>query len=126
MHAHALSSEYGFTVHSQTLQSLKKLVFEIEDHNALDSNGDAPLHSYVKRTDKERFDCLVTFLTYSKCDVNFLNIEGQTALHLACIVSHCSFFLCPWFSPAHSASGSGGKIDIVTTTKEIKGYMQQH
>ena len=71
------------------MQVLKKLLFEIEDHNALDSNGDAPLHSYVKRRDKERFDCLVTFLTYSKCDINYQNIDGQTALHLACKVSHC-------------------------------------
>ena len=70
------------------VQVLKKLLFEIEDHNAFDSKGDAPLHSYVKRRDKERFDCLVTFLTYSKCDINYLNIDGQTALHLAYKVNH--------------------------------------
>jgi hypothetical protein len=74
------------------VQVIKKLLFEIEDHNALDSNGDAPLHSYVKRRDKERFDCLVAFLTYSKCDINYQNIGGQTALHLACKVSHCFFW----------------------------------
>ena len=78
-HAHAL------------VQVLKKLLFEIENHNALDSNGDAPLHSYVRRRDKESFDCLVTFLTYSKCDINYHNIEGQTALHLACKVSYQPF-----------------------------------
>ena len=78
-HAHAL------------VQVLKKLLFEIENHNALDSNGDAPLHSYVRRRDKESFDCLVTFLTYSKCNINYQNIEGQTALHLACKVSYQPF-----------------------------------
>ena len=80
------------------LQALKKLLFKIEDHNALDSNGDAPLHCYVKRRDKERFNCLITFLIYSKCDINFLNIEGQTALHLGCKVSHSSFLLVMWWN----------------------------
>ena len=70
------------------MQVLKKLLFETENHHALDSNGDAPLHSYVRRRE---FDCLVTFLIYSKCDINYQNIEGQTALHLACKVSHCFF-----------------------------------
>ena len=73
-----------------TPQTLKKLLFEIEDHNALDCNGDAPLHCYVKRRDKEKFNCLITFLIHSKCDVNLLNIDGQTALHLACKVSDYS------------------------------------
>ena len=62
-------------------------MLESEDHNVLDSNGDAPLHCYVKRTDKENYNCLIMFLTYSKCNVNLRNSDGQTALHLACKVS---------------------------------------
>ena len=63
-----------------------KLLFEIKDHNILDKNGETPLHSYVRRTDKEKFNCLMTFLIHSKCDVNLPNREGRTALHLACEV----------------------------------------
>ena len=66
---------------------VKKLLFDITDHNALDTNGDAPLHCFVKRKDKEKFNCLITFLIHSKCDVNLPNTDGQTALHLACQVS---------------------------------------
>ena len=66
---------------------VEKLLLEREDHNALDSSGDAPLHCYVKRRDKERYDCLIMFLIHSKCDVNLRNSDGQTALHLACKVS---------------------------------------
>jgi ankyrin repeat protein len=29
----------------------------------------------------------MTFLIYSKCNVNMFNVDGQTALHLACQVS---------------------------------------
>jgi ankyrin repeat protein len=74
------------------MQELKKLLteFEVTDHDTLDSNGDAPLHCLVKRKDirvREKFNCLMTFLVYSKCNVNMLNVDGQTALHLACQVN---------------------------------------
>ena len=68
------------------MQELKKLLIEVTDHDTLDLNGDAPLHYFVKRKDKEKFKCLMTFLIYSKCDINMLNVDGQTALHLACQV----------------------------------------
>lgn len=68
------------------LQELLKLLFKVTDHNALNQDGDAPLHSFVKRRDKEKFNCLMAFLIHSKCDVNLTNREGQTALHLACEV----------------------------------------
>ena len=67
-------------------QDLKKLLMKVEDHNVLDFNGDAPVHSYIRRRDKEKFNCLMTLLIYSKCDVNLPNKDGQTALHLACEV----------------------------------------
>ena len=59
---------------------------KVEDHNVQDMDGDAPVHAYVKRKDKEKMNCLMTFLIHSKCDVNLPNEEGQTALHLACQV----------------------------------------
>ena len=68
------------------MQELKKLLVKVGDHNALDMNGDAPVHSYVRRRDKERFKCLMTLLVHSDCDVNLANKDGQTALHLACEV----------------------------------------
>lgn len=63
---------------------------KVGDHNALDMNGDAPVHSYVRRRDKEKFKCLMTLLIHSDCDVNLANRDGQTALHLACEVKPCS------------------------------------
>lgn len=51
-------------------------------------NGDTPLHAYVSRKDKHKLDCLMTFLINApKCDVDMLNDDGNTALHLACKVS---------------------------------------
>ena len=64
-------------------QHVMKLLFEVKDHNIQDANGDMPVHSYVKN---QRFDCLMTFLIHSKCDVNLTNRDGYTALHLACQV----------------------------------------
>ena len=66
---------------------MKKLLLEVTEHNTLDQNGDAPLHYFIKRKDREKFNCLIAFLIYSKCDINLLNAGGQTALHLACQVS---------------------------------------
>ena len=83
-------------MHSLPLQlyaqqkALKKLLRKVDDHDALDMNGDTPLHSYVRRRDKEKFNCIMTFLIHSKCDVNLPNREGQTALHLACEVGLCT------------------------------------
>ena len=81
-------------------QDLKKLLVKVGDHNALDMNGDAPVHSYVRRRDKQKFKCLMTLLIHSECDVNLANKEGQTALHLACEVykQACCYSVQPWFS----------------------------
>ena len=70
------------------MQAVKKLLFEVTEHDTLDSNGDTPLHCFVKRKDREKFNCLIIFLIHSKCDVNLLNKDGQTALHLACQVKY--------------------------------------
>ena len=44
------------------------------------------LHSYVK---KARFDRLMTFLiSNEKYDIDQVNSDGDTALHLACKVEH--------------------------------------
>lgn len=67
-------------------QDLKNLLGQARDHNALDANGDAPLHCFVKRKDREKFNCLMALLIHSKCDINLPNKDGQTALHLACQV----------------------------------------
>ena len=69
------------------MQALKKLLSKVEDHDAWDKNGDAPVHSYLRRRDKEKFNCLMTLLIHSHCDVNLANKDGQTALHLACEAS---------------------------------------
>lgn len=79
-----------------TAQDLKKLLVKVVDHNALDANGDAPVHSYVRRRDKEKFKCLMTLLIHGNCDVNLPNKDGQTALHLACEVKPLSLFLFSW------------------------------
>ena len=79
-------AEYSISIHELLTcftQSVKKLLFEITDHNIQDANGDMPVHSYVKN---RTFDCLMTFLIHSKCDVNLPNRDGYTALHLACQV----------------------------------------
>ena len=72
-----------------TAQDLKKLLVKVVDHNELDANGDTPVHSYVRRRDKEKFKCLMTMLIHGDCDVNMPNKDGQTALHLACEVKRC-------------------------------------
>ncbi len=52
----------------------------------LNREGDAPIHYYVKRRDKYRFDCLMAFLIHSQSVVDLVNNDGMTALHLACEV----------------------------------------
>lgn len=66
---------------------LKYLEREGVDVNHL-HNGDAPLHSYVRRRDKHKLSCLMAFLIHSKCDIDMKNKDGETALHLACKVNN--------------------------------------
>jgi len=68
-------------------QHVQKLLKNNPDPDAVDDNGDTPLHAYVKRKDKHKFDCLVTFLIHSKCDLDKPNANDMTALHLAAEVS---------------------------------------
>lgn len=49
-------------------------------------DGDTPLHAYVKRQDKQRMNCLMAFLIHAEYDVNMVNKDGDSALHLACKV----------------------------------------
>ncbi len=65
---------------------LKYLSTDGVDTGAL-QNGDAPLHAYIRRRDKQKQNCLMTFLIHAEHDVNLVNEEGDTALHLACKVS---------------------------------------
>ncbi len=53
----------------------------------LNREGDAPLHYYIKRKDKYRFDCLMAFLIHSPSIIDLVNNDGMTALHLSCEVS---------------------------------------
>ena len=53
----------------------------------LNREGDAPLHYYIKRRDKHRFDCLMAFLIHSTSIIDLVNNDGMTALHLSCEVS---------------------------------------
>lgn len=59
----------------------------------LNREGDAPIHYYVKRRDKHKFDCLVAFLIHSQSIVDLVNNDGMTALHLACEV-RCPTYTC--------------------------------
>ena len=66
------------------------------DPNAKNSKNNAPIHSLVqyklmgKKKKEERMHYLVTLLTYAKVDVNLMNGDGQTPLHLAVMVGGCS------------------------------------
>ena len=57
------------------------------DANGRQKNGDAPIHSIVKRRAKnskerrERFDLLFTLLSHSNADVNAKTEGDMTALH---------------------------------------------
>ena len=42
-----------------------------------------PLHTYVRRTDKNKYDCLFALLVYGKCNVNMENEQGMAPLHVA-------------------------------------------
>ena len=63
-----------------------------KEMNAHNSQGYAPIHSLMKRscvTDKEklkRMELLVTLLTYGDVEVDQMNSQGDTALHMAVMV----------------------------------------
>lgn len=50
-------------------------------------DGETPLHAYVRRHDKQKLQCLMTFLVHAEYDVDMVNKDGDSALHLACKVS---------------------------------------
>ena len=66
-----------------------------KEMNAHNTEGHAPIHSLIKRscvTEKEklkRMDLLVTLLTYGDVEVDQMNSEGNTALHMAVMVGPC-------------------------------------
>ena len=84
IHPHTILFLACTQMHTQHVQKLLK---NNPDPDAVDDNGDTPLHAYVKRKDKHKFDCLVTFLIHSKCDLDKPNANDMTALHLAAEVS---------------------------------------
>lgn len=60
------------------------------DLNALNSEGDAPIHAIVRRKRKKRASLLLTLLVNgcSKVDIDkYSEKSGDTALHLAVMVS---------------------------------------
>ena len=77
---------------------LKELrgALESRDPNVKNNKSNAPIHSLVlyklmgKKKKEERMRYLVTLLTYAKVDVNLMNGDGQTPLHLAVMVGGCS------------------------------------
>jgi len=84
-HTHTHSHTH---THIRAQHVLKLLRSEV-DPDAADEKGDAPLHAYVKRTDKHKFECLMALLVHSKCDLDKPDEEGMTPLHLAAQVSKC-------------------------------------
>ena len=69
------------------MQKLLKYLSQNDvDVTAFDERGDMPLHAYVRRTDKCKMDCLFTFLINAEYNVDALNKDSDTALHLACKV----------------------------------------
>ena len=66
------------------------------DHNSLNSEENAPIHSLIKKKargkkrQREKMRLLVTLLTFGDVDIDMLNGDGYTALHLAVKV----LFLC--------------------------------
>ena len=72
------------------LQELREALEKGEtDPNSLNSEENAPIHSLVKKkakgkkNQKEKMHLLVTLLTFGDVDIDMLNGDGYTALHLA-------------------------------------------
>ena len=67
----------------------------VNEHN---HQGDAPLHSLVKKTftkKQTKHDLLLALLMYSDVNVNHRNENGNTALHLAAeVISKCCLRCC--------------------------------
>ena len=86
-HTHTYSHTHTH-IHTPThTQHVLKLLRSEVDPDAADDKGDTPLHAYVKRKDKNKFDCLMTLLIHSKCELDNPDEEGMTPLHLAAQVS---------------------------------------
>ena len=64
------------------------------DANSVNHTQNAPIHSLVKRkakSGKDKMKLLVTLLTFGDVDIDMLNGDGNTALHLAVMVYYTSF-----------------------------------
>ena len=68
-------------------QKVQRLLKELENHDARNTDGDTLLHTYVRRQDKHKKDCLLALLMYGSCDVDGSNKQGFTPLHIAAEVS---------------------------------------
>ena len=61
--------------------------------NAVNANGDAPIHAIVKRKckrkadRKEKVDLLLALFIHGDADVNLQNANGMTALHFTAEVN---------------------------------------
>ena len=77
---------------SLALQKVRKHLSNLEDHNVLNSDGDTLLHTYIRRKDKHKKECLLSLLVYGDCDVDAENKQGVTPLHLAAeVVCVCAY-----------------------------------
>ncbi len=57
----------------------------------VNGRGDTPIHAFVRREDHaQSLDCLFTLFIYGEYDIDILNAEADTPLHLACKVN-CGF-----------------------------------
>ena len=57
----------------------------------------APIHSIVVSESEDKYNVLQTLLTYSQADVNLMDLDGMTPLHLAvkvCLQCNLKCFLC--------------------------------
>ena len=50
----------------------------------------APIHSIVVSESEDKYNVLQTLLTYSQADVNLMDLDGMTPLHLAVKVCFCN------------------------------------
>ena len=83
---------------------VKYLTIDGVDVNTINSDGDTPLHCYVKMDRPDKIDYITALLVH--CNIGTLNINkknrhGNTPLHLATQV----FVICPEYCPLiHSAT----------------------
>ena len=88
------SSGLYTNTHTQPQTLLKHMSSSDADLNAPNEEGDSPIHAIIRRKRKKRADLLLTLLVNgcSRVDLDRCSmVSGETALHLAVMVSECIF-----------------------------------